>query len=775
MSKTRLLSILLFSTLSLLGPFWQRCQAQEDDRVVRWLQSMGQLWSRVNVEDKAVIYRRIYLQRKRFPKDARRGAKILAQSDKDETRRKMWKELSEPLEKPDPFESPVHRSISELLESHDQGSVLEQTVNYCKFLRALDKEKGTMSTALRRLQRKFPKNPWVAMQFHFAKKGSTWKYYRQTLTLIEAPKNIDKLKRCDYLIEWTEYGLGGWRGPQTTENKSRLARAWVLRSESEKKAKDGKVRCDLFCDDLGEQGQEVELKNIRSFESEIFERLGTGIKKPKATLEPSFRTPLTLPSETLLMAYYADLRGQKTLAYRMFEFAEHAFKKLNMKGSLHNQLRKELVPYVQGQLNSRIVHDSYRNQERYLRKIIRSMKDTPLRERALKLRPFVKEMIKEKRPKTGSTDADRLKQAVFDIRNQRSETVGLDSSSVLNRKSEAYQAFSKLGLKSVPTLIKLLDDPRPTRAYQSWKLFPIKNLNYAEVVNLYLEELLSYDFDLEVSEGKNLNGLELKAAAQKYWENYGDSTLLGHCLKLIKRETLIQTRSIVATIVKDEKARAAAKADIQRHFKKVQDPYLREDWFEIIIPYSDLGLDSEVKKELNSDDLDRRLHVARLLWEHRKDKAGVKAVADFLTKNEDKAEKVIENSDIREALLFLRDQKVENWWSLAQTYSVEGTKGGVDLIEVLESEKDSPALRRFLARLAAIPRLNKGRVRLRLQTLRTGREYADFAAQDSAAILLASLFKVSEDQLFPKGKSQSAKKRDKLIRAFLESKKLFND
>lgn len=772
MPNTRLLPSLLLSSLFLFGPVWRTCQAQEDDRVVRWLQSMGQLWSRVNVEDKAVIYRRIYLQRKRFPKDARRGAKILAQSDKDETRRKMWKELSEPLESPDPFEGPVHRSIKELLENHDQGSILEQTVNYCKFLRLLDKEKGNMSTALRRLQRKFPKNPWVAMQFHFAKKGSTWKYYRQTLTLIEAPKNIEKLKRCDYRIEWTESSFGG-SGTHSSRKRSRLARAWVLRSDSEKTAKKGMLWCQLFCDDLGEQGRRVELKNIRSFESEVFERLGTGIKKPKASMEPSFRTPLTLPSETLLMAYYADLRGRKTLAYRMFEFAEHAFKKLNMKGSLHNQLRKELMPYVQRKLSSRIVNDSYRNQERYLRKIIQSMKDTPIRERALKLRPLVREMGKEKRPSAGSTDADRLKQAVFDIRNQKSETVGLDASSVLNWKSDAFQTFSKLGLKSVPTLIKLLDDPRPTRAYQSWKLFPIKNLSYAEVAQLYLEELLSYDLDLEVGEGKKLSGLELKTAAQKYWESYGDTTLTGHCLKLIKKDALIQAKPIAALLVKDEKARGAAKADIQRHFKKVKDQYLREDWLEILIPFKDLDLDSELKKELQSKSVDTRLLIARLLWKHRKDSSGIKALVELLRSKQSEAREIIEKSNLYEALLFLQSHKIENWWPLLKNYSVEATKNGLDVVEVLKKEKDSPALRRLLGRLAVIPRSsNEG---FRLAELKSGRQYSQFAPQDSAAIFLASLFKVSEDQLFPKGKAQSPKKRDKLIRAFLKSKKLLED
>lgn len=726
-------------------------------RVTQWLLTIGKLWKNANIEDQSLLLRRILQQSQKHPSDIRSSCQTLLQNEKDPKLLQLWQTLNSQSPHSNPFQTKTNSSIETLLQKHDDGSPLEQAARYLLFIRLLDKNTTKLGKLIPELLQQHPQHPFLLLQNNSLKLQAKWRNSRKLFLAILPPKKITALKRAKIAqnFQMTQFGR---RGQPTTTKHTEWQNAWILLQT------DSSVT--LLHDNLRTQihHKKIPKHHIQTLENEIWERLSSSIK-PKKHSFPSLTTQFSLPTETLLIAYYAHLCKRPSLALRLREYAELAFKKLKLQGSLDQNAAQELSKTLNRTLDSFLISKPRKQTLAWLSKVQRSLKNTPIANRAHTLKPLLESLTKDPKPPLGYSKQQRLLRALYDMRDQTVSHTMIDSNSFLTQSFPAFQTLRELGWFSIPQLIELLDDPRPTRAYTQWKTFPPNILNHGQVAKLYLNAILGLPLESLIKSDPKASNDSFKKAAQAWWQNNQQKDLITFRIEQLQGPNSHQPHALLLDLLHKAKTRAAIKHKLRDLFSKETRPDVLLEWLEILTPYKDLQFDPKIVQILKTNNLTLVRKATKLLLEIQKNPKGI----PFLEQQLAIKPSPHNDQDIEDSLLLLHKHNSNKHLQLAQFHLLNMARRNHYPEDYLSQLPDSPPLRSLLQKIAQVSRTpfppqDKDD---KSSSLSFEDEYKDFGPQDQAAIQLAKLLKIKEATLFPEKTKKSPKARDIQIKKLL--------
>lgn len=722
-------------------------QAQDQNAAVRnWLRSMGQLWLRAKPDDRAILFRKVWHHRALNSETIQKAAEALAKRERRKPLRDFFSVLAAPVEEQDPLEEDSDLSLAELLSRSKNGDALAQAKRYSQFLKALDKEKGSQSKAIKRLNKAHKRHPWLQDQKLFVKGERRWLAMKKLFEAVPKPIGMATLKRCHF--------------SDSDGNSGNVTRTgWLCPSKV--------VKFACYTDDMTMHKYDSPPTFVTlSFETDVFLTVGTTIKVPvKGDFDFMKRGP-SLPTRTLVMAYYAETLGRRSLALRLFQYAERAFKTLKLKGTLKDQAREEICESLWRKCASYLIQGQWSRALPIAEKIKKSLKGATCYDFCAPIVPGLRTMVGEKRPPAGDDVKSRLKRAVYDLRNTRSEQWGMPGGVQISERG-AMGTFMDIGWEAIPTLIDLIGDRRPTRVHSRWRAWtPPSISDYGDLAQVALRRVVGVDFreliDWEVKRGE---GKSLKARAKIWWARVEKLGQVQYCLKVIKSRPLKDCARMAGNLLKTKEGREKVGPGLTKIFLETKDVSDRRIWMRTLAPYPELGIKPALKAELNHPTFSNAIVAANLLLEHYRD-TSVRGTIEKRLEDLPKA-KEISDYDVTQAFYYLEKVESKRVIDLAEIIVKASSAADEAVFSMLNEKDDSPQIRKILLILTRRPRTKDNSS----TSFGDGRVFDGYVTKDEAAILLSHYLGRKED-LFPYPACKGVKERDKRIEEFLKKYKL---
>lgn len=708
----------------------------QGDAVRGWVRAMGQLWLRADPEDRAVLFRKVWHHRSLNGKPIRDAAKSLVKSERRKALRDFYTVLAAPIAATDPFEEKSDLSLDGLLEQSQRGNALARTVRYSHFLQALDKEKGSLSSVLRRLNKKHKSHPWLKAQKTVVKGERGWNALKPMLAAVQRPLGMSNLKRCRFVYE-------------VSERSSVSLSGWLLKSKTAKFACYGD---DLYIHKYDQAPTFLSL----SFETDVLLKIGTTIKaSDKEGLERLLESSMSLPTTTLVLAYYAESLGRRTLAMRLFQYAERAFKTLKLKGSMKDLARGEICEKLWRRCAGFLIDGQWSMALSLAERVKKHLKGAYYYDSCADIVPGLRTMVKEKRPPAGEDTKSRLKRAVYDLRNTRSQQWGMPGGIQLG-EGGAMGVFVEIGWEAIPTLIELIGDERPTRVSSQWRAWsPPSIYDYGSLAESALQRIIGQEIrkilELEKSEKKYKN---FKERARAWWARDGKLGRVKVTLKFLRTGRDEELGAMVDKLLTNAKMRGEAGPEICRIFRGKKDPELRRRWMEVLGSYPDLGIEPDLRAELKSENFKNVLVAAEVLLQHFKDAEPCKIIEARLDRFLRGAK--IDEYSVSDALQYIKKAKSKRFMAILEEYSKKFSVLDQAIFDLLKDEADSKESRRILVRFMVRPRKN-----VRSSTRYSdGRFYLNLEVKDEATMVLAARLGIDEKSVFPCPQCKEGKARD---------------
>lgn len=723
-------------------------QAQDQNVAIRnWLRSMGQLWLRAKPDDRAILFRKVWHHRALNPETIQKAAKTLERRERRGALRDFFSVLAAPVEEQDVLEENSDLSLAELLSRSKNGDALIQAKRYSQFLKALDKEKGSQSKALKRLSKTHKRHPWLQDQKLFVKGERRWLAMKKIFEAVPKPIGMATLKRCHFT--------------DSDGNSGNVTRTgWLCPSKV--------VKFACYTDDMTMHKYDSPPTFVTlSFETDVFLTLGTTIKAPiKGDFDFMKRGP-SLPTRTLVMAYYAETLGRRSLALRLFQYAERAFKTLKLKGTLKELARGEICESLWRDCASYLINGQWSRALSIAEKVKKSLKGAYYYDSCANIVPGLRTMVGEKRPPAGDDVKSRLKRAVYDLRNTRSEQWGMPGGIQISERG-AMGTFMDIGWEAIPTLIDLIDDPRPTRVHSRWRAWtPPFIYDYGSLAESALARVIGVDFgkliDWEVKPGE---GKGLKERAKIWWKKNEGLGQVAYSLKIIESKPLKDCAAMLDKILKTKESRTKVGPALCKILKKTINADDRRIWLRGLARYPELGLKPVLKSELQHSNLMNAVLAAELLQKHYKD-TSARAVIEKRLEDCSKAKKV-DDYDVDLAFQYLRQVGSTRILDLAEKIAKALSTTDSAVFKVLKEENDSPQSRRIFLLLMRRPRTEESST----TGFSDGRSYRNYVTKDEATVFLAERLGMDEKDVFPCPACKGEDARDKRIEEIIKKYKL---